>query len=62
MSWGDLTWYQWVVVIGTPMLAVGSIAIDWALWKFIWTPFSERLRKDLERNQHERRDDRGAGD
>jgi hypothetical protein len=47
----DLTWYQWVVLIGTPMLAVGSIAIDWALWKFIWTPFSKKLRRDLERNQ-----------
>ena len=32
---------------GTPMLAVGSIAIDWALWKFIWTPFSEKMRREL---------------
>ena len=41
-----LRWFHWVVIIGTPMLAVGSIAIDWALWKFIWTPFSEKLRRE----------------
>jgi hypothetical protein len=40
----EMTGLQWTIVVLGLIAPFGPVFIDWALWHFIWTPFSERLR------------------